>query len=196
MWPLCCVREVPLRRSCVLGDAEVIDALVHRWREEMDAARMARGPTASLRRLRELGADIRRLVWDPVVRHLGGAERVIIVPDGSLNLVPFAALPGEGTSYLLESGPTIHYLSAERDSGSSRQPARVGDGLLAIGAPAFESGAVTIGAGYPRVIPETRCFEDSRRIAQHFSQSTSTSFLRRARKPVMSHVSGERSVRV
>ena len=130
-----------------LGDADAIDELVTRWRAELDAGRIARGPAASLKRQRELGIGVRRLVWDPVVRDLDGAERVIIVPDGSLNLVPFAALPSDGSSYLLESGPTIHYLSAERDLARPASPIGIGQGLLALGAPAFEDVATALSAG-------------------------------------------------
>ena len=64
---------------------------------------------------RVAGASLRALVWDPVVPHLGKARRVFIVPDSTFSLVPFAALPVGRQSYLLEAGPVIHYLSAERD---------------------------------------------------------------------------------
>ena len=52
--------------------------------------------------------------------------------------MPFAALPVGHQSYLLEVGPVIHYLSAERDLlPSSGAPLRDG-GLLAVGGPAFD----------------------------------------------------------
>jgi len=64
---------------------------------------------------------------------------VFIVPDGSLSLVPFVALPIGQRSYLIERAPVIHYQSSERDLipssvgiGSAEQ------GLLAVGGPAFD----------------------------------------------------------
>jgi CHAT domain-containing protein len=66
---------------------------------------------------------------------IAGASRVFIVPDGALNLVSFAALP-MGSRYLLEAGPAIHYLSAERDL--VRKDPMSGHGLLALGGPAFD----------------------------------------------------------
>ena len=63
---------------------------------------------------------------------------MLIVPDGALNLVPLAALPVGSSAYLIERGPVIHYLSAERDvvveDGAAR---RTGVGLLSLGGPDF-----------------------------------------------------------
>ena len=99
------------------------------------------GDTADGQRVdtpRVAGASLRALVWDPVARHLGKARRVFIVPDGTLSLVPFAALPVGRQSYLLEAGPVIHYLSAERDLLPSSDARSTQGGLLAIGSPAFD----------------------------------------------------------
>jgi hypothetical protein len=46
---------------------------------------------------------------------VAGAGTVFVVPAGSLNLVSFASLPLEKTWYLVEKGPLIHDLHAERD---------------------------------------------------------------------------------
>ena len=58
---------------------------------------------------------VRRRLWDPIARHLGGASRVFVVPDSALNLLPISAPPSPRGGYLLEHAPVIHYLSAERD---------------------------------------------------------------------------------
>jgi len=78
---------------------------------------------------------------------LRGASRVFIVPDGALNLVSFASLPS-GTRYLLENGPSIHYLSTERDL--VRVEATPGRGLLALGGPAFDQRIATPSAAARR----------------------------------------------
>jgi CHAT domain-containing protein len=70
-------------------------------------------------------------------------KRVFVVPDGAVNLVPLAALPVAGSGYLLENGPVIHYLSAERDLVPVEERfARPGHGLLAVGGPAFADSSV------------------------------------------------------
>jgi CHAT domain-containing protein len=122
-----------------LGDAAMIDKLVDRWRSEMMAG-LARTPGSTRtaeRSLRAIGSELRQRIWDPVAAHLGDANRVFVVPDGVLNLVPFAAFPMGQTEYLLEAGPTIHYLSAERDLVTSGTAREIGTGLLALGGASF-----------------------------------------------------------
>jgi CHAT domain-containing protein len=121
-----------------LGTAEEIDESIRAWRETLIEV-----PTSALRRsesgYREIATSLRRRIWDPLVPHLGAAERVLIVPDGSINLLAFAALPAAGNRYLLERGPLLHYLSSERDlvpPPTSSEPAQ---GLLAIGGAAFDA---------------------------------------------------------
>jgi len=121
-----------------LGSASVIDASVSEWRDaiaaHVESPGAAPGPSGVSR---AAGARLRRLIWDPLVPQVGQVNRVFIVPDGTLSLVPFAALPVGQRSYLIESGPLIHYLSAERDLVPSRHPVSSSHGFLAIGAPAF-----------------------------------------------------------
>src|SRR5262249_45341218 len=51
-------------------------------------------------------AELRRLVWQPLEKHLDGVKIVLVAPDGPLARVPLPALPGSkpGT-YLLEERP-------------------------------------------------------------------------------------------
>lgn len=123
-----------------LGSAASIDARISEWRAAVAAgaaapAAMAAQPSSS----RVSGAALRQAIWDPLAGRLKETARVFIVPDGALSLVPFAALPVGQRSYLVESGPVIHYLSAERDLVSTPRATRGPDRLLAIGAPAFDA---------------------------------------------------------
>jgi CHAT domain-containing protein/tetratricopeptide (TPR) repeat protein len=122
-----------------LGRAEAIDALVSRWREQV--AQEALAPGRASRRTeatyRLTATELRQKVWDPVAPHLQGIKSVFLVPDGSLHLVNFAALPVGQTNYLVERGPLIHYLSAERDLVLTA-PEHANGGLLALGSPAFD----------------------------------------------------------
>jgi CHAT domain-containing protein/tetratricopeptide (TPR) repeat protein len=118
--------------AIALGDAEEIDLLVSEWRREFEPGAV-RVEAAS----RIAGTSLRQRIWDPVVAHLDGIDRTVMVPDGSLNLVSFAALPGERDGYVLETGQVIHYASAERDLLPSAAPPVPGQGLLALGGPDF-----------------------------------------------------------
>jgi len=113
-----------------LGPAAELDALVLRWKDGVAAG----GDEASVR---DAGVRLRRAVWDPVARALDG-ERVFVVPDGALNLVNLAALPRDAGGYLVEHGPLVHHVSAERDLVPSGER-RHGDGLLVLGNPAYDA---------------------------------------------------------
>ena len=77
----------------------------------------------------------------PLEAHIGDAKLVFVVPDGALNLVPFAALPSKSGRYLVQDGPVIHYLTAERDLVRDPAASQPGAGILAIGGPAFADGS-------------------------------------------------------
>ena len=117
-----------------LGDAAEIDALVATWRLRIREETTA--PDVGTRRREQLyrrdGAALRKRVWDPVARHLTGATRAMIVPDGSLHLVDFASLPLGTRGYLAEEPAVLHYLAAERDLVTRGDHHR-GTGLLAVG---------------------------------------------------------------
>jgi CHAT domain-containing protein/tetratricopeptide (TPR) repeat protein len=134
-----------------LGDAAAIDALIERWRREAGS----KPPTlsAGAREVeilyREAAEQLRKRVWDPVARHLRGAPVALIVPDGAINLVSFATLPAPDERYLVEAGPLIQYVSAERDLARLARPEAAGRGLLALGGPDFDGSAAPMPSGQP-----------------------------------------------
>ncbi len=122
-----------------LGTAAQVERSIGEWREQIDAE--IEGGGLAARRLeaayRRAGAALRRQIWDPVAPSLRQATAVFVVPDGALHLVDLAALPVGTTRYLIERGPPLHYLLAERDL--IRDDAAVpGRGLLVMGAPDFD----------------------------------------------------------
>jgi CHAT domain-containing protein/tetratricopeptide (TPR) repeat protein len=157
--------DVATPELIMLGSAATVDALVSRWREAIAA--VVQNPDATAAE-RQAGRALRRAVWDPIAAHVSGARRLFLVPDGSLNGVPFAALPTGTGRYLLETGPVIHYLSAERDVVETRgEPSTTGRGLLVLGAPAFSStgatpvtAAATRAADVPRAMPTCLSFRE------------------------------------
>jgi CHAT domain-containing protein len=80
---------------------------------------------------------LREKIWDPLLPYLEGKRRIFVVPDGTLHLVNLAALPSDQVSYLLQTGPIIHYLTAERDIAGFTETEETGRGLLAMGNPDF-----------------------------------------------------------
>ncbi len=132
-----------------LGPAEAIEPLIARHRE---IALMVPGDRPGIddvaeRVHREAGLRLREAIWDPLVPHMGGAERLFIVPDGALTLVAFGTLPDGGDRYLIETGPLLHHLTAERDLVRPPRPVLGEGGLLAIGGPDFDAEIPMASAG-------------------------------------------------
>jgi CHAT domain-containing protein len=89
-----------------LGEAAVIDRAVGAWRKALrDPNRMD---------VKRLARAMDEIVMRPLRPLLGNTRRLLIAPDGSLNLIPFAALVDERNQYLIESY-TISYLTSGRD---------------------------------------------------------------------------------
>ncbi|HEY2860276.1 MAG TPA: CHAT domain-containing protein [Terracidiphilus sp.] len=131
--------DIPGAHVIDLGPAKPIDAAVGKMRTSADSQAHAGGlgSTRNERAYREAGKQLRGLVWDPLSAALGDAQRVVIVPDGVLNLVSFASLP-DGNGYLVERARVIESISSERDLLSSSQQPVHRSGLLAIGSPKFD----------------------------------------------------------
>ncbi|HWW82956.1 MAG TPA: CHAT domain-containing tetratricopeptide repeat protein [Vicinamibacterales bacterium] len=100
------VRRHSAPRGIDLGPADTIDRAI-------DALRQAvRDP-----RRTDLNAQARKvdeLVVEPLRSSFGGAARLLISPDGELNLVPFEALVDEDGRYLIERY-AMSYLTSGRD---------------------------------------------------------------------------------
>jgi CHAT domain-containing protein/tetratricopeptide (TPR) repeat protein len=128
-----------------LGNAAAIDSAIAAWNASILAGAQsertmrALGEAAS----RRAGDAVAAALWAPLAPLLGGAERVFIVPDGAINMTSFAALPVGEHDYLVERGPTIHYLSNERDIVTAGASKPAGSGLLALGGPDFDDRSFT-----------------------------------------------------
>ncbi len=123
-------------RVVPLGPARVIDERINQWRVAISTELEAGYPTQRSERVhRELGAGIRRLIWDPVTAAVAGQRQVFIVPAGPLHLVNWGALPDRSGKYLVENPLLIHYLSSERDL--TKRETVGGEGLLLVDNPAY-----------------------------------------------------------
>jgi CHAT domain-containing protein len=127
-------------KSVALGDTARLDRLLSFWQACLSDVRAA----MSLRYrsesdCRDVGLAVTRALWDPLAPHLRRAKRVFIVPDGPLHALNLAALPVQAGGYLVESGPTLHYLTSERDLLPRATPQARHTDLIAFGAPAFDA---------------------------------------------------------
>jgi CHAT domain-containing protein/tetratricopeptide (TPR) repeat protein len=136
-----------------LGRAADIDNLIAEWRRQTIGVVGAISAADAERSYRAAGANLRRRVWDPLRQQLKGAKTVFIVPDGMLSLVSFAALPIGQLKYLIDEGPVIHYLSAERDLVSSPTSTTATRGLLAVGGAAFNDATLFARTSKPASTP-------------------------------------------
>jgi hypothetical protein len=117
-------------------------AVIDPWRE-----RLAASPGSGVRvgdqgerECRRWGQAVRAHTWDRIAPHLAGVTDVFVVSDGPLVDLPWQALPAGAKGYLVEAGPRLHLLNAERELVEPGLAATSGS-LLAIGAPDFERSA-------------------------------------------------------
>ncbi len=123
--------------AVALGPAEPLDAQVRELRHAV--GRGASGSVDDEAAYRTIAGRLREQVWDPLAPYLSGIRTVFFVPDGSLNLVNPSAFPIGGEDYVIDDGPRIHLLTAERDlvRHETAMPSG-GTGLLAVGAVDFD----------------------------------------------------------
>ncbi|QDU80141.1 CHAT domain protein [Polystyrenella longa] len=79
-----------------LGESVPINKAVNEWRRYLQT-------TGNHQQERSAAKVVRELVWEPIAKHLSPDMTVLVSPDGSLNRIPFSALPGSAAdTYLLE----------------------------------------------------------------------------------------------
>jgi CHAT domain-containing protein/tetratricopeptide (TPR) repeat protein len=116
-----------------LGDAEALAAQARAWYLDL------RNPDSDLAKLRREGEPLREVLLDPL---LAGTHvhRLMIVPEGDLYRLSFAALPARDHGYLLDTGIRVHTLANEADLTLPTTTLRAPTTLLA-GAPDFPHAA-------------------------------------------------------
>jgi CHAT domain-containing protein len=81
----------PERREVVLvslGSTQALAALVDRWRSGYGTGKRSSSGA------QDVGVELRKRLWEPLASHLDGVKVVLVSPDGPLNGLPWAALPG------------------------------------------------------------------------------------------------------
>jgi CHAT domain-containing protein/Tfp pilus assembly protein PilF len=118
-----------------LGDAEEIDAAITRLRQAL------RDPNREVKRLARV---LDEKVMQPVRELVGNATRLLISPDGELNLLPFGVLIDERGDYLLERY-SISYLTSGRDLLRMQVPRQSNSAQVVIADPMFGNPPAVVG---------------------------------------------------
>lgn len=114
-----------------LGPAGAIDAAVEQLRvavADPDDDRVV-----------ERGRALYDLTLGKLVPALGGARKLLLAPDGQLNLVPFAALVDPSGAFAVQT-LSITYLTSGRDLLRAQVGARPRDPAMIVADPAFDHG--------------------------------------------------------
>jgi CHAT domain-containing protein/Flp pilus assembly protein TadD len=111
-----------------LGEAKAIDAAITALRKAMRDWRR--------NDVRVLARALDKMVFQPLRPLIGEQKRLLISPEGELNLVPFAALVDERGRYRLEQY-SISYLGSGRDLLRFELPRKSHSGPLVIANPDF-----------------------------------------------------------
>lgn len=130
-----------------LGEATPIDQAIEQFHAAIRKDR-SRMPLQLLRRLDQLIAQ-------PVRPLLGSARRVLISPDGAINLVPFAALRDEQNRFLIENY-SLTYLTSGRDLLRARQSAATAGEDIVFANPSY--------GGDDRTLAANRGLRDEQRM--------------------------------
>jgi CHAT domain-containing protein/tetratricopeptide (TPR) repeat protein len=144
-------------RYVELGDADRLDALVNRFRDEMQSDPLSRS-------LRGLGAaaavaprppqssrdNLTRGVFDPLATAIAGVRTLVLAPDGNLNRLPFGALSLGDGEYLIDRFLLCFLVSTRevvRFADRERQPA---EAPVVIADPDFDLADEPTGEPAPR----------------------------------------------
>ncbi len=152
-----------------LGDCQRIDAAVAAWYDQAALGtrnpkpdkptqnpavasrgflKVASSTEKQLASCLKAGTELRKLVWDPISRGITSTDHVLIVPDGSLQLLNPAALPQENGRFLVESDLVFHLLTSEKnlvvEQTSTTGPQR----LLALGGVDYSQTVGPSGRGF------------------------------------------------
>jgi CHAT domain-containing protein len=127
-----------------LGEAESIDVLVEKLRAAL------REP--SREDVRTLAQALAQRVFQPLQPLVSSDKRVLISPDGQLNLIPFEALLDDQGRYLVERF-SITYLSTGRDLLRMQLPRPSQSAPVLVADPSFGEPALVATTAMPKTRP-------------------------------------------
>lgn len=178
--------ELPKREEIEAASRRVYDLLTARNQHvagETPAQRQARIAQADSK-YTEAAADLSHLLLAPVAPQMGTKKRLLIVSDGALQYIPFAALPAPaGTDdsapliarHEIVSLPSASTLSALRKETGGRQPAA--RTLAVLADPVFELDDERVKSGAARAVRNNTqvgsqtAAVGARQLVQEFAES-------------------------
>lgn len=116
------------------GDVAAIDAAILKYRKDIQNEEL------DLDEVLDAGAAAYKLIWKPLEPALNGRASAYVVPDGTLNILPFAALVDRG-KYLIER-VDLHVYTTSRNLLPSSQAAAKGGYIINAG-PDYNTDEVT-----------------------------------------------------
>lgn len=123
--------------TIAFGPSATLREALAPWIERLGTPPGAKGSgRAAEQACRRAGAAVRALTWGLIAPHVAGATDVFLVADGPLLDLPWQALP-EGDRYLVEAGPRLHLLNAERVLAAPAD-ASPSHSMLAVGGADFD----------------------------------------------------------
>jgi CHAT domain-containing protein/Flp pilus assembly protein TadD len=90
------------------ADREALDKVIFDYRE------IIQDDQADEDELLEIGLEAYEMIWQPLQEILGDVTEVYLIPDGSLNILPFSALVNGDEEYLIQTHD-VRILSSGRD---------------------------------------------------------------------------------
>jgi CHAT domain-containing protein len=139
-----------------LGDKNAIDNAMARLRKAL------RDPKR--KDVKNLARIVDQKVFQPLRPLLGNLTRLLVSPEGELNLIPFATLADERGRYAVERY-SISYLASGRDLLRLQVPRESKDGPLVVAAPDFGRRSLVEAARSEKDAPEVEVKEEATRSA-------------------------------
>jgi CHAT domain-containing protein/Tfp pilus assembly protein PilF len=114
-----------------LGEAKKIEESLELFRQSLA------DKNTPISQLQESARNLDRLLMQPVRKLLGNTHKILISPDGALNLIPFEALVDENNQYLVENY-AFTYLTSGRDLLRQQNPSPSQQPPVVIADPYFD----------------------------------------------------------
>lgn len=118
--------DTPVYKLVTYPDLAAINAAVMKYRTDIQSEDI------DLNDLEDSGQAVYDLIWAPLNPALGTRTKVYVVPDGTLNILPFAALVTKDGKYLIEK-IDLYLLGSSRDLLPSPIPAAKGGAIIDAG---------------------------------------------------------------
>jgi CHAT domain-containing protein len=136
-------RTGPLQFARLGSSAEIVDTVVGQVRHAF-----AKG----LKSFPDPAYRLDNMIVRPIVDQLGTTTRIFISPDGSLNLIPFAALVDENGQFRIHKY-SFSYLTSGRDLLRFQAPAASRQPPLVIANPSYNRGVASAGGAAQPAAP-------------------------------------------